>query len=362
MADLRDLSTLRILEIGDTCFFKAQYPERTTLLWGAVRLPPRGVTLDSFSTPATVLRALRDARHGKYDVIVAYPTRYAPWHPRYWLRAPFQTPRHPWASISRQWGVTTLRWAEVRVPLIAIDMDDAFGIGRSAFFLLDKADVFFKRELPVDKWQVLYGTAHPHLPTLRVRQNERWQRRVEKLRPISLPQFVDDHPLRTAPFPEKTHDVFFSGKVDGNSTVRRAGLAELELLKSRGYRIDHVTERLEYFAYLERMSHSWIAWSPEGLGWHCNRHYEAAIAQTVPLMNHPTILRYAPLLDGIHGLYYDPEPGGLERATIAALMDKDRLRRIAIAARDHVFAHHTRTAYCEHILRTAFSAAAQMGA
>ena len=54
------------------------------------------------------------------------------------------------------------------MPLIAIDMDDAFGIGRSSVFLLDKAKIFFKRELPVDKWQVLYGSIHPHLPTLRL--------------------------------------------------------------------------------------------------------------------------------------------------------------------------------------------------
>jgi len=59
------------------------------------------------------------------------------------------------------------------------------------------------------------------------------------------------------------------------------------------------------------------------------------------------------LLDGVHGVYYDVEPGGLERAAVAALADKDRLKQMAVAARDHVFAHHTRRAYCERVLRMA---------
>ena len=39
-------------------------------------------------------------------------------------------------------------------------------------------------------------------------------RRIDKLQPISLPQFTHDERWRDAPFPEKTHDIFFSGAVD----------------------------------------------------------------------------------------------------------------------------------------------------
>jgi hypothetical protein len=353
MSDAVDISRLRILEIGSG-YFKMEYPERTTLLWTATKMPKDGEPIDGFSTPDRVWRELRAAREGKYDVVIANTVRYSPWHPRYWARAPFNSPRNPWASISRQWGVTALRWANVPVPLVAIDMDDAFSIGTDSFFLFDKAKAFFKRELPVDKWQVLCGTAHPHIPTLRYRRSEKWRRRIDGLRPISLPQFRYDASWLNAPFPEKTHDIFFVGAALGNSTARTAGLPELERLKSLGYRIDQPTERLPYDAFLERMSHSWLAWSPEGMGWDCYRHYEAPIAQSVPLMNNPTIVRYAPLLQGVHGVYYDVEPGGLERAAVAALADKDRLRAIAMAARSHVFAHHTRKAYCDHVLRAAF--------
>ncbi len=348
-----DIAKVRILELGDTSYFKTQYPERTTLLWAGARLPFDRSIVDGFATP---LRVLRELRSGKHDIVVCYPTRYSPWHPRYWARAPLQTPFNPWASLTRQFGVSMLRFTDVPVPLVGVDMDDAFGIGKSSVFLLDKADVFFKRELPVDRWQVLYGTVHPHLPTLRFRNNERWRRRMKKLHPISLPQFGHDAPMQQAPFPEKTHDIFFAGGVGGNSSVRGDGLRELERLKAQGYRIDQPAERMEYRAYLGRMSRSWIAWSPEGLGWDCNRHYEAAMVQSVPLMNNPTIQRHAPLLEGVHGLYYDPESGGLERAAATALADKDRLKRMAIAARDLVFAHHTGKAYCDHIIRSAFDA------
>jgi hypothetical protein len=351
MASPVDIASARILEIGGS-YFKLEYPERTTSLWSTPRLPQEGEPIDGFSTPD---RIFREVRSGKYDVIVANTLRYSPWHPRYWARGPFYTPTRPWASLTRPFGISTLRWLSIDVPLVAVDMDDAFGIGRSSVFLLDKAKVFFKRELPVDKWQVLYGSVHPHLPTLRYRTSETWQRRMDKLQPISLGQFRYHESWRTAPFPEKTHDIFFVGGVRGNSTVRSAGLSELERLKALGYRIDQPSERLPYDAFLERMSHSWLAWSPEGMGWDCNRHYEAGIAQSVPVMNNPTIIRHAPLLEGVHGIYYDVEPGGLERAVVTALSDKDRLKKMAIAARDHVFAHHVRKAYCDHILRVALT-------
>jgi hypothetical protein len=349
-----DTSSLRILEIGGG-YFKLQYPERTTCLWTWTRPTGDFGELDGYSTPDRVLRELRAAGEGKYDVVVVNSLRYSPWHPRYWARGLFYTPTDPWASLTRQFGPSVLRWVKVPVPLVAVEMDDHFAISKSSVFLLDKAKAYFKRELPCDKWRVLAGTVHPYLPTLRYRRNETWRRRIDKLRPISLPQFRFDARWRDAAFPEKTHDLFFVGAVDGNSTVRSAGMPELERLKALGVRIDQPTERLPYDAYMERMSHSWLAWSPEGMGWDCYRHYEAPIVQSVPLMNNPTIVRYAPLLAGEHGVYYDIEAGGLERAVTAALADKDKLRRMALAARDHVFAHHTVKAHCDHILQAAMA-------
>ncbi|RTL50038.1 MAG: glycosyltransferase family 1 protein [Bradyrhizobiaceae bacterium] len=353
MTDTRDISSLRILVIGDHLHFKIEYPERVTLLWtGARDIDPRHI--DGPATPGRVLGALRDARDGKYDVVVVYPPLYSPWHPRYGLRALLRSPLKPWSSLTRVFGVSLLRWLELPVPLVAVDIHDANVIGRSSVFLLDKAKAFFKRELPVDRWQALTGTVHPYLPTLRFRNSARWRKRMDVFRPISLPHLYKDPEFPASPLPEKTHDIFFAGGIEGNSTVRTAGLAELDRLRELGYRIDHPAEKLALKDYLERMSRSWIVWSPEGMGWDCYRHYEAAIVHSVPLMNNPTILRHAPLLNDVHGLYYDPEPGGLVRRAVAALADKDKLRAMAAAAREHVLAHHSNRARCDTILRGAF--------
>ena len=348
------IATAKILEIGDNYYFKAQYPQRTTLLWTGLKLPRDRTLVDGLATPGRVSSELRAAARGRYDAVVVYPMRYTAWHPRYWARALFNPPFAPWAALTRAAGVSLLRFArKPPVPLVAIDMDDSFNLPRAGLFLLDKADVFLKRELPVDRWQMLSGPLHAHIPTSRFRRSEKWRARIAAIQPIGLPQWMIEPTLTMGPPPGKTADLFFAGAIEGNSTVREAGLAELERLKARGFVVDHPKEPLDYDQYQRRMASAWLAWSPEGRGWHCNRHYEAALVQTVPIMNYPTVLRHAPLEQGTHALYYAPEPGGLEAAVLAALSDKEQLRRMALAARDHAMAHHTRKAYCDHILRLA---------
>lgn len=97
------------------------------------------------------------------------------------------------------------------------------------------------------------------------------------------------------------------------------------------------------------MAAAWLAWSPQGLGWECSRHYEAPLANTVPLMSYPTILRDHPLRDGEHCLLYAVEPGGLAAAARAALADKPRLARMAAAANAHVRRYHTERARAERV-------------
>lgn len=347
-------ATARILEIGDNYYFKAQYPQRTTLLWTGVRLPQDSSLVDGLATPGRVMRELGGAERGHHDVVIVYPMRYSAWHPRYWARALASRPLAPLAALTRAAGVSALRWAKKpSVPLVAIDMDDSFNLPVPGLFLLDKADVFVKRELPVDRWQLLCGSLHPHIPTWRYRRSATWRKRIAAIEPIGLPQWMIDPALTNGPPPQKTADVFFAGAIEANSTVRETGVAELERLQARGVIVDFARQPLGFAEYQRRMAAAWLAWSPEGRGWHCNRHYEAALVQTVPVINHPTVIRYAPLEEGGHAFHYSPEPGGLEATVISALSDKSRLRRMALAARDRAVAHHTREAYCNHILRLA---------
>ncbi len=343
------LSAIRILEIGDHHHFKQTLFDQTKLLWTGRRrpkLPPRDY---ADCTPRAFVQAMREAAAGKFHIVVVYAGQRSPWHPRYWLRALFG--QSPFAAAMRGFGVTWLRYVGAHPPIVALDMHDIPSIHPSNFFLLDRARIYFKRELPVDHWQSLCGTAHANLPTSRIRQNLHWQRRIAKLHPISLQAGAINLDRTDAEvFAGKTSDVFFAGAIAANSTVRSEGLAQLRKLAHRGIRVDIAEARLSPDDYHRRLSQAWLAWSPSGLGWDCYRHYEAPQCLAVPVLNYPTIARDRPLQDGVHAIYYAPEGNGLGSAIEAALADKERLERMALAARAHVRACHVGAAFCERVL------------
>ena len=102
---------------------------------------------------------------------------------------------------------------------------------------------------------------------------------------------------------------------------------------------------------MEVLSASWLVWSPEGSGWDCYHHYEVCLAGSVPVINYPSIRRYAPLLDGIHCIYYGVEAEDLLLKVKAAFADKARLIAMARAGRKHVLQHHTTQRLGEYILK-----------
>ena len=344
-------ASARILEIGDFHYVKDQYPERTTLLWTGGRPPRLGRSNYFDCTPGRFVRTIAEVRAGRYDLVVAYLGLRSPWHPRNWLRALAAEPMRPFSALSRVSGVSWLRFVSIPAPFVALDMNDAFIMGRHNFFLLDKADLVFKRELPVDRWHILCHSVHPMLPTRRIRRQPRWQQRLAKIQPIALPSpVIDTGSLRPGEFPQKTVDVFFSGNVAENSWVRRTGMAELEELAKRGVKVEVAAERLPPEEFRARLARAWLAWSPSGFSWECFRTSEAAQCLAVPVLNYPTVELHRPLLDGRHVIYYNPEPGGLVRAVETALSDKERLEQMANAAREHVLRHHTPRALVDHVI------------
>ena len=252
-------------------------------------------------------------------------------------------------------GAELLRWP-VAAPIVVLDLEDATTISRSNLFLLDKATLYFKRELPADYWQVFAGTAHWRVPTPRFRAQKRNRERIAKLRPISLgvPFTVARRVVTSPPTDsEKTVDVFFAGRIRNSSTVRERGFAELLALRQDGYAIDVSDAALPLDEYLARCARAHLVWSPEGFGWQCFRTYEAAICGTAPLCSRPGIECYSPLIEGVQAVYYDVEPGGLTRAVRAAVADRARLRAIGAAAREHVQAFHMPTAIARHVVDAA---------
>jgi hypothetical protein len=256
------------------------------------------------------------------------------------------------SPLFRAIGPELARWRG-RAPLVVVDHEDLPLINRNNLALLERCDLWFKRELPADHWRVFTKTAHPNLPTPRFRGSARHQAWARKLRPLSIGLPLSSAGLLPLAPREKRFDLFFAGRVAGSSTVRERGLAEIEALAAHGVRIDRPDQPLPPAEFYARCAAAWLVWSPEGLGWDCFRHYEAPACGSVPLINLPFIDRHQPLIGGEHAIYYDPEPGGLTRAALAALADKPALTRIAAAAQAHVAAHHTPEALARHIVETA---------
>jgi hypothetical protein len=178
---------------------------------------------------------------------------------------------------------------------------------------------------------------------------------LAKLRPISLgiPPHLDAL-LPIAPR-EKMVDLFFVGNTAGLPT-RQRGMTEAEALRSAGVVVDIPDRRLEREEFYARCASARLVWSPEGFGWDCFRHYEAAACGAVPVINYPTILRHRPLEHGLHCFYYPPEPGGLAATVLAALRDKAALVATAERAREHVTRFHRRSALGEYVIEACLSA------
>ncbi len=350
-----------IVEIGDAALVKSAYPDNTVFFsTSAVREPPDPGRNRRMLSAATLPLLWRTLANPDLTLLVVHTRRHAPWHPRTIVRS-LGNRRAVSGDLAllRNFGPYLIRRS--RAPLAVVDMDDPPLIATHNFGLWDRATLFFKRELPSDRWRVVMTTGHFDLPTPRMRELPRWRARIDKLRPISLGLPLDSTPdlASIGPTQEKTSDVFYSGRVAGSSTARERGWHELKALMTNGVRVDVPGQRLLRSHFYARISRAWLTWSPEGLGYECFRHYEAAVCGSVPVIGWPAIERYAPLLAGRHAIYHDIEPGGLTQAIREALAAPDRLRDMAVAAAEHVRKHHTPQALGRYVVETTLAAASE---
>src|SRR5262249_14524005 len=137
-------------------------------------------------SPATLGSLWRLLHEPQTSLVVCHPTFSSPWHWRWITRALFNRRiLHRSASLLRTIGPQLLRWPLV-APVAILDQEDLPVINRNIFFLLDRCRVYFKREMPKDRWRVFLKPGHPNLPTPRFRDVPLYRTRIAKLRPISL--------------------------------------------------------------------------------------------------------------------------------------------------------------------------------
>lgn len=343
----------KVLEIGEHAFFSRAMPDVTEGYFTGYRAPYRGKR--PFFGVLAFIRTLLAVRRGDYDLIVVAPPFYPGWSPRSILAAfKFTVVR---GRPGELWGalISPLTFALLRFfpgeRMIAVDRSDSFGLPRHSFFLLDKARAFFKRELPIDHWQTLYGSGHRRLPGASFRRKRRWVERIGKLRPIGLGLRTElEAAALAAGNAVKRRDVFFAGSISGNSSLRALVPAQLAALRAAGVDVDWPEKPVPRAEFYQRCAEAWLVLSPAGLGWDCYRHVEAALCGSVPLVSAPSIDRYKPYVIDEHCIAYHPDENRLVETVVAALKDKKRLAAMAAAARDHATAHLTEAAMCRALL------------
>jgi hypothetical protein len=356
----------KILEIGGVPYMWKAFPQATEFYstWPdeTESAPQHGRHIVTFAGLPRLARRLADP---SFDLIVVHAPAFRPWSSRALVRSVFRRGilkgRLP---LSRGFAAELLR-VPPAAPLAVIDLEDATTIARGNAFLLDRCSLYFKRELPTDHWGVFAGTMHWRVPTPRFRAAPRNRARIAKLRPISLGvPFGLPERLAASPPPDrdKTIDVFFAGRIRNSATVRERGFEELISLRNDGYAIDVCEQEISIDEYLARCARAHLVWSPEGYGWQCFRTYEAAICGTAPLCSRQSIERYRPLMEGVHAVYYDVEPGELTRVIRTALADRERLRAMGDAARRHVLAFHTPAVISRHMVEATLAAAGRSSA
>ena len=343
----------RFLAVGNLSPYRAVVQRRDMGIFLSnpeVEFLNTGSVRDVLVEPKRAVREIvKDAVDGKFELIFAGNNAF-----------PYPNPRKSWVK-----NYANLAWALLRHPnlmtggrfpygkvgprLAAIDLDDRPIIDNRWFHILDSCVCYFKRELfqnPANSF--LYTTPRTECNG-NVLYSGKFRYWIDKLRPISLgvtPAFCEQYAKLNVP---KKTDVFFAGTVEGRPN-RGPGFKQLEGLAKEGFAIDIVQTKIPYEEFVMRCAQAYIVWSPEGLGWDCMRHYEVAVLGSVPLMQSPSIRRYAPLADGEHALYYYIEEDHLARRIREALKNRPRLIEMGLAARRHVLQWHTFEALSRYVI------------
>ena len=348
-------SSLRILEIGEVSRMRHAFANTdffSTFVQDSRKNKAPGVELVSARTLVSLARKLSDP---SYDLIVVHASPHGPIEAL--IRTVFrQNTLSGHFPLFRTLAQQLVRGG-AKAPVAVLDLHDSPSILPCNRHLLKAATIYFKRELPPDRWKLFMRAGKT--PTFRHRRSAHYRGRLSNIRPISLgiPDKMVDYESRAPSSSDKTIDVFFAGRSKSSSTVRENGARELLELSKSGLRIEIVGNQMTPTEYLDRCARSWLVWAPEGFGWDCFRQYEAALVGSVPLISRQTIERHKPLVDNEHCIYYDLEDSQLTQAVQRALQDRDRLIKMAKAAREHVLRYHTPRALAYHVAETTLTAA-----
>ena len=166
----------RILEIGPHRLMREGYPD-TTDHWSTLQTPvtdlePKHEQMVTLASLPQLRRALASEN---YDLVVVHPGTFRPWHLQALTRSLFRrSALGGGIPYFRNFGQEMIR-GRVTAPIAIWDAEEMPAIYRHQLFLLDRAALYFKRELPPDHWRVFMATVVRHRRTRRTRRWDcRW--------------------------------------------------------------------------------------------------------------------------------------------------------------------------------------------
>jgi|GEM_PF-4227329 len=221
----------------------------------------------------------------EFDLIILMPD--TNWHRGQlatWARWIFDSPPNPFSKRLRgmRWRMRMIpEQLFAHIPTIVIDMHDSTTLVAKEVPLLTGDRLYFKREIPYDRFRLFPGTGKPSEEAIaKVTANLRY-----------LPLGVDDRRydfLQQHRRSDQDIDIFWAG--GPNSWFRIEAARRLqELAARRGWNVCTPKGIVSFDEFSSLMARSKITLSAPGRGWDCYRHSEAVAAGSVPLMSRPTV-------------------------------------------------------------------------
>lgn len=339
---------MRILEVGLTDLLKRNYPDEvdfvsTRVRWKEANNYSRNEHLwrsikKNFQAALLSLKEKFSQRN--YDVVVVRalgPTMNPRYGPDVWFQQAMGMALRSFIKI---------HCGKKGTRLVVLDITDHMTIHPRDKYFLKRADLYFKRELALNKYQSLEAILPFYHDVGRCVYEDWYQEYLQKLRPLPLGAPQAGTQISTN-FSLKKWDLFYSGG-DRKVWMRQALSEWLRVCEEAGLKVYFPQERIPKEEFLNAITQSWVTISPSGTGWDCYRHYEIPWQGSIPMLTTPGIFRYAPTLHNESCFILDPQNFSIDWM-VSLFRDKEHLRKMTIQAQEHFLQYHSEEAIGRYI-------------
>ena len=344
----KPIENLRVLEIGDRDYFYGILPRQVTWIWtNKRRLTDSPADPKCEFTWKFFFDLRRRIARGEFDLIVLTHLGIPLYRVEHFILKKIYYFLRRFFLKFFTLAPYLIFFVDLKKTKFAIvDFWDDPIIRPQYFIFFSRLNCYFKRELPPNHWQAFLCTTRRYENLGNIRKEPGFVRVQSRLKPFPIRAYTPDQLAFSAPV-DKTSDIFYVGM--NHNPIRQKGVELLKKFEAEGWRVDMPEGRLSREEFMRRLQSSWLAFSPQGDGWECERTFEAIIHGAVPVMNLPVIERYKPLRDGVHAFYYACEDDHLLEVLREALKDKARLVKMLVAAREHLAAYYSANAVLQYV-------------